>query len=184
MLSKETFIKGITILQKIYLNWNFNSKDSLQVSLWYKALNGIDDKDFLRVIETFCKTRIKGPGSPNDILTILSEEEEAKWMNPDQAFNHVRYLIREFGWTYGRKDIYDGVKDNPALLQTVKEFEYDLRELTVNDIFTPKRFKDSYLFKLKVMCTRKRDERLRLEAEQMPDDSKSKIMGRMLPYEE
>lgn len=181
MLSKETFIKGITVLQKIFLNWTFNSKDALMVSLWYKALNGIDDKDFLRVVETYCKTRVKAPNSPNELLMILAEEEEKKWMNPEQAFNLVRELIREYGWSYGSKDIYNGVRNNPALYETVREFEYDLRELTVNDQFTPKRFKEAYAIKLKTMAMKTRDEKLTAAAQVPVIESGS--MGRALPYE-
>lgn len=184
MLSKETFIKGITVLQKIFLNWTFNSKDALMVSLWYKALNGIDDNDFLRVIETYCKTRVKAPNSPNELLMILAEEEEKKWPNPEQAFDKVRNLIRTYGWMYGSKDIYHGIQNNPALVETVKEFETDLRELTVTDQFTPKRFKEAYAVKLKAMCMKKRDEKLRIGAGQKVAAIESGSMGRALPYEE
>ena len=104
-------------------------------------------------------------------------------MNPEQAFNLVRDLIRDYGWQYGRKDIYSGVKNNPALLETVKEFEYDLRELTVNDQFIPKRFKDAYAIKLKTMCIKKRDEKLRLAASQPAGAIESKTIGNALPYE-
>lgn len=162
MLSKETFIKGITVLQKIFLKWTFNSKDNLQVSLWYKAFEGLDDKEFMKVVEIYCKTRVNAPGSPREILMILTEEEEKKWPNPDAAFNRVRELIREYGWDYGSRDIYNGIKDNPVLLETVKEYEYDLRQLTVDDQFTPKRFKDSYILKLKTMCMKNIDDKLRM----------------------
>jgi len=183
MLSKEVFLKQITILKVFYTRWNFNDKDATQMNVWYQAFSAVEDNDFERIISTFCRTHIHAPDSPNEILMILSEEEEKKWMNPEQAFNHVRDLIRDYGWQYGRKDIYSGVKNNPALLETVKEFEYDLRELTVNDQFIPKRFKDAYAIKLKTMCIKKRDEKLRLAASQPAGAIESKTIGNALPYE-
>lgn len=183
MLSKELFLKQITILKVFYTRWNFNDKDSTQMNVWYQAFAAVEDKDFERIISTYCRTRIHAPDSPNEILMILSEEEEKRWMNPEQAFNHVRELIRNYGWVYGSKDIYDGVRNNPALLKTVKEFEYELRELTINDQFTPKRFKDYYAIKLKAMCIRKRDNKLRLAAEQNQNLIESQVIGNALPYE-
>lgn len=183
MLSKEVFLKQITILKVFYTRWNFNDKDATQMNVWYQAFSAVEDNDFERIISTFCRTHIHAPDSPNEILMILSEEEEKKWMDPEQAFNHVRDLIRDYGWQYGRKDIYKRVSNNPALLETVKEFENDLRELTVNDQFIPKRFKDYYAIKLKAMCIRKRDEKLRLAAEHNQKFIESKVIGNALPYE-
>ena len=94
MLNKETFTKGITVLQKMFLNWTFNSKDPLQMELWYEALQGMDDKRFMEVIKTYCTTRIHAPNNPNEILMILAEEEEKNYPDPNKAFEIVRELIR------------------------------------------------------------------------------------------
>lgn len=183
MLSKETYMRGITITQKIFLNWSFNSKDALQVQVWYEALKGIDDEDFMKVIETYCKTRIHAPTCPNDLLMILAEEEERKFPDPNQAFSKVRQLIRDNGWQYGRNDIYEAIKDNPALYETVKDMEADLRDLTTDDTYTPERFRKAYAIKLKAMCMRNRDERLRLSANKISVPVDQKVKG-FLPYEE
>lgn len=183
MLNKELFLKEITILKAFYTKWNFNDKDPMQMNVWYQSFAAVDDKDFERIIETFCRTHIHAPESPNEILMILANEEEKKWMNPQQAFNYVRELIRDYGWYYGSKDIYSRIKNNPALFETVKEMENDLQELTDRDQFIPKRFKDIYAVKLKTMCMRKRDEKLRLSASQTPAVIESEIIGKALPYE-
>lgn len=180
MLNKETFTKGITIIQKIFLNWSFNSKDMLQMQLWYKALETLEDDEFMKLIETYCKTRIHAPNSPNDFLLILAEEEEKKYPNPHEAFTKVRELINDYGWSYGRSDIYKAIENNPALTETVREMEPDLRELTINDTFTPKVFRDLYAVKLKTMCLKNRD--AKLKALKAPVDIKS--IGKGMPYEE
>ena len=182
MLNKETFTKGITVLQKMFLNWTFNSKDPLQMQLWYEALQGIDDKRFMEVIKTYCTTRIHAPNNPNEILMILAEEEEKNYPDPNKAFEIVRELIRTWGWVWGRQDIYLAIKDNPALLKTVKEMESDLRQLTTDDKYTPERFRKAYAINLKVMCMQKRDEKLRLGAQQQTKAIESDL-GRSLPYE-
>lgn len=183
MLNKDLFLKEITILKAFYTKWNFNDKDPMQMNVWYQSFAAVDDKDFERIIETFCRIHIHAPESPNDILMILVEEEEKKWMNPEQAFNYVRELIRDYGWYYGSKDIYNSIKNNTALFETVKEMENDLQELTDRDQFTPKRFKDIYAVKLKTMCIRKRDEKLRLSASQIPAVIESDVIGTALSYE-
>lgn len=179
MLRKETFIKGITILQKIFLKWTFNSKDSVQVNLWYKAFEGLEDREFMKMIETFCKTRVNAPVSPKDILSILVEEEEAKYINPDAAFNKVRLLIREYGWEFGKNDIYNNIRENRALYETVRDFELDLRQMTVNDVVTPKRFKEAYALKLKTICIKNVDDKLRIK----PAEIEAKTSN-FLPYEQ
>ena len=183
MLNKETFTKGITIIQKMFLNWSFNSKDPLQMQLWYEALQGIEDDKFMDVIKTYCTTRIHAPNCPNDLLMILADDEEKKWPNPNQAFERVRELIRTWGWLWGRQDIYEAIKDNPALVKTVKEMETELRELTSDDTFTPERFRKAYAINLKTMCMRKRDEQLRLTVAAGTQSIESPDLGRALPYE-
>lgn len=182
MLNKQTFTNGITVLQKMFLNWTFNSKDPLQMQLWYEALQGIDDKKFMEVIKTYCTTRIHAPNNPNEILMILAEEEEKNYPDPNKAFERVRQLIRDFGWTWGEEDIYAGIEKNPALTKTVKEFESELRELRTDDKFLPEQFRRAYAINLKAMCMQKRDEKLRLGAQQQTKAIESDL-GRSLPYE-
>ena len=182
MLNKETFTNGITVLQKMFLNWTFNSKDPLQMQLWYEAFQGMDDKQFMQVIKTYCTTRIHAPNNPNEILMILAEEEEKNYPDPNKAFEAVRELIRTWGWIWGRRDIYMAIEGNPALVKTVKEMESELRELTADDKYTPERFKKAYAINLKTMCMQKRDQKLRLGAQQQTKAIESDL-GRSLPYE-
>ena len=181
MLNKETFTNGITILQKMFLNWSFNAKDPIQMQLWYQVFEGLDDKEFMRLIKVYSTTRIHAPNSPNDILMILAEEEEYKWPDPNKAFQAVRLLIRTYGWEWGRADIYMAIKDNEALTKTVKEMESELRQLTVDDTFTPERFKKAYAINLKTMCIRKRDEKLKLGVNKQ--QAIESDLGKSLPYE-
>lgn len=182
MLNKETFINGITIMQKMFLNWNFNSKDALMIQLWYQVFEGLSDDEFMKLIKTYCTTRIHAPGSPNEMLQILAEEEEKKWPDPNKAFEAVRSLIRGYGWEYGSGDIYRAIKDNPALTKTVKEMESELRELRSDDNYLPERFRKAYAINLKAMCMRRRDERLKVGASQKPQ-LESDLGGGYLPYE-
>ena len=182
MLNKETFINGITIMQKVFLNWTFNAKDPLQIQLWYQVFEGLSDEDFMNLIKTYSTTRIHPPQSPNELLMILAEEEEKKYADPNEAFERVRQLIRDFGWMWGEEDIYAGIEKNPALTKTVREFESELRELRADDKFLPEQFRRAYAINLKAMCMRKRDERLKFGATQNPKAIETE-MGKGLPYE-
>lgn len=177
MLKQETFINGITVLQKFFLKWEFNSKDELQMRIWYNALSAIEDDEFMGLIETYCTSRIHAPSSPNDLLTIMAEEEEKKWPDPFKAFAQVRQLIRDNGWEYGRSDIYEAIRPNVALYKTVKDMEPELRELTTDDKFLPERFRKEYEKQLKIMCIRKRDQKL--SNPQLPSNDTAGF----LPYE-
>ena len=181
MLNKETFINGITIMQKVFLNWTFNAKDPLQIQLWYQVFEGLSDNEFMGVIKTYSTTRIHPPQSPNELLMILAEEEEKKYDDPNKAFERVRQLIRCYGWEWGKEDIYVSIRDNPALYRTVKDMESELWELKSDDTFTPERFRKAYAINLKAMCMRKRDERLKLGVSQ-PKAIETE-MGKGLPYE-
>ena len=181
MLNKETFANGITILQKMFLNWNFNSKDPLMMQLWYQVFEGLNDDDFMNMIKTYCTTRIHAPGSPNELLQLLSEEEEKKWPDPNTAFEQVRELIRTWGWIWGKEDIYLAIKDNPALTKTVREMESELRELRSDDNYTPERFRKADAVNLKVMCMNNRDEKLRLGVKNQKAIESD--LGKALPYE-
>ena len=142
-----------------------------------------DNKEFMKLIKIYCTTRIHAPNNPNELLMIHAEDEETKWPNPNQAFEKVRDLIRTWGWIYGKEDIYEAIKDNPALTKTVKEMESDLRQLTTEDTFTPERFRKAYAINLKAMCMRNRDEKLRLAVASGQQAIESGSLGRALPYE-
>ena len=181
MLNKETFINGITIMQKMFLNWTFNAKAPLQIQLWYQVFEGLSDNEFMGMIKTYSTTRIHPPQSPNELLMILAEEEEKKYDDPNTAFEKVRRLIRSYGFEYGESNIFDHIKDNPALTKTVKDMKSELKQLTYSDTLTPERFRKAYAINLKAMCMRKRDERLKLGVSQ-PKAIETE-MGKGLPYE-
>ena len=165
----------------MFLNWTFNSKDPLQMQLWYQVFEGLSDEEFMDLVKTYSTTRIHAPQSPNEMLMILAEAEEKKYEEPNKAFEHVRNLIRDFGWLWGEEDIYAGISDNPALTKTVREFESELRELRTDDKYLPEQFRRAYAINLKTMCMKKRDEKLRLGAQQ-PTAIESEL-GKGLPYE-
>jgi len=178
MLNQKTFITGMQYLKNFYIKWEFDLTDRTKLEVWYGFLSALDEADFTRIIETYCTTNIHAPQSPNDLIMILVEEDEKNYADPYRAFALVRQLIRDNGWQYGRQDIYDSIKGNPALYKTVKDMEPELRELTADDKFLPERFRKEYAIQLKAMCIRNRN--AKLSNQQLPPSDPAGF----LPYEQ
>lgn len=177
MLNQQIFMNEMKMIKYTYLNWSFNTSDEMQMRIWYGFFSNLSEEEFCRMVETYRTTNIHAPNSPNDLLMVLVEEDEKKFEDPHRAFAKVRQLIRDNGWQYGRQDIYDSIKGNPALYKTVKDMEPELRELTADDKFLPERFRKEYAVQLKAMCIRNRN--AKLTNQQLPPSSTTGF----LPYE-
>lgn len=177
MLNQQIFMNEMRMIKYTYLNWNFNTADEMQMRTWYGFFSNLSEEDFCRMVETYRTTNVHAPNSPNDLLMVLVEEDEKNYADPYRAFALVRQLIRDNGWQYGRQDIYDSIKGNPALYKTVKDMEPELRELTADDKFLPERFRKEYAVQLKAMCIRNRN--AKLTNPQLPSNDTAGF----LPYE-
>ena len=177
MLNQQIFMDEMKMIKYTYLNWSFNTSDEMQMRIWYGFFSNLNEEEFCRMVETYRTTNIHAPNSPNDLLMVLVEEDEKKFEDPHRAFAKVRQLIRDNGWQYGRQDIYDSIKGNPALYKTVKDMEPELRELTADDKFLPERFRKEYAVQLKAMCRRNRN--AKLTTQQLPPSAPTGF----LPYE-
>lgn len=160
-MTQKTFIKGMSIIKSVYLDWRFDLNDPQQVQVWYSILYGIADDEFLRLVKTLCSTRIKAPSAPAEFFQLMVAEEEAKFISPTEAFNRVLNLIREHGFVYGASAIYGAIESNPALFKTVKEMESELRELRTDDEYTPERFRKAYRFNVAYIAEKRKNERIK-----------------------
>lgn len=171
MLSKETFIAGITALTKGYIGWEFNLNDDMQIGFWYTALKGLSDEQFKNMIAEYYAHNKYPPKCARDLTEVIVDRlvSDAK-IKPDNALNTVREIVsNRGGWDYeGRDEIYQDLKKYPALSETVHEFEAELRRMNVGDTFTADRFRKAYEFKLRVQAIRQVDKALGLN---LPENS-------------
>ena len=64
MLSAEKFIAGMTLLKKNYIGWQFDTKDEIQVKLWYSAFKNLTDERFNELIKDY----IASGGHPEAVV--------------------------------------------------------------------------------------------------------------------
>lgn len=149
MLSQKTFLQGINYLKANYINWGFDLNNNLMISIWYKKFSNLDERDFMELVERYTEVSKFPPNSPADLLDLLRETITAMELSPNEAWAEVVGLIHRHGFYYGRDKIYASLEDKPALKKTVKEYEGELRQLMVDDKYTPERFKKAYTINLK-----------------------------------
>lgn len=147
MLSAEKFIAGMTLLKKNYIGWQFDTKDEIQVKLWYSAFKNLTDERFNELIKDYIANNEYPPKCIKN-LTDIYVERQVKYAQipPEKALNTVREIISDCGgWQFeGRKEIYAKLRRYPELYQTVKEFEDTLRNMASGDTYTADRFRKAY----------------------------------------
>lgn len=172
MLSQEKFISGIEILKAGYIGWEFDTGNEIQVKVWYSALKGLSDEQFKEVITEYYAHNQYPPKCARDLTVVLVDKvvSNAK-VKPEKALDYVREIVSDRGgWSYGgREEIYSDLKKTPALYDTVKEFEGELRNMRSDDTYTADRFRKAYETKLRANAIRQVDTALGLK---IPDNSK------------
>lgn len=182
MLSQEKFISGMEILKAAYLDFKFDTSNEMQVKVWYSVFKNMADEAFIAMVKEYYPQNQHPPKCPRDLTTVLSDKmvSRAK-VKPEIALDYVRDIVSECGgWAYdGREEIYEKLKKYPALMETVHDFEADLRRMSSDDTYTADRFRKAYEFKLRVRAIRQVDTALGLN---IPDNSKLLESG-FLPSE-
>lgn len=181
MLSVKTFITGMQMLKKVYIGWQFDIEDKMQVELWYSAFKNLTDERFNDLIKDYI-TKNEYPPKSIKSLTDIYVERQVKYakIQPEKALDTVRDIVSDCGgWEYGGKaDIYAKLKRYPELYETVREFEDTIRNMTSGDTYTADRFRKAYEQKLWEYATNNVNEFLGLSI------SNSNILGSAaLPYE-
>lgn len=182
MLSKEVFIAGMKAIKAGYLDWGFDFNDDLQVSVWYSALKGLSDEQFKNMIAEYYAHNNHPPKCARDLTVALVDKVVAnEKVKPEQALDYVRNIIsNRGGWQFeGRNEIYSDLKKTPALYDTVKEFEGELRNMRSDDTYTADRFRKAYEIRLRAGAIRQVDTALGLK---IPEDKK--LLPGFLPYEQ
>ena len=184
MLELKTFISGMTTLQKCYIGWQFDTKDQMQVAIWYAPFKNLSDERFKKLIKDYYTHNRQPPKSVMELKQPLVDEvyENAK-IKPEMALSFVREIIsNRGGWQFeGRAEIYQDLKPYPELYETVRELEDELRELKIGDSYFPNRFRETYAIKLRMGAMRFIDKELGLF---LPSGEKKVLGSGTLPYEE
>lgn len=151
MLDNKTFLQGIRYIKANYLNWSFDLNDDLMLKVWYKKFSNLDNKIFMQMVEQYTERSKYPPNSPADLLEVIKVELESQNHDANHAWQVVIWAINKYGFQYNREKLYADLEgqNNPALLKTVKQFEFELRNLQVDDNYTASRFKQAYTINLK-----------------------------------
>ena len=171
MLSPKTFITGMETLKKGYIGFDFDTKDEMQVKVWYSVFKGLSDEQFKNIIVEYYAHNKYPPKCARDLTEVIVDKitADAK-IKPSNALNTVREIVSNCGgWDYGGKaEIYQALKKHPALYETVHEFESDLRRMNIDDTYTADRFRKAYEVKLRTQAIKQVDTALGLN---IPDNS-------------
>lgn len=182
MLAPKTFITGMETLKKGYIGFEFDTKDDLQVKVWYSVFKGLSDEQFRNIIVEYYAHNKYPPKCAMDLTEVLVDKvvSDAK-IKPENALDTVREIVsNRGGWDYeGRDEIYQDLKKHPALSETVHEFEAELRRMNAGDTYTADRFRRAYEIKLRAGAIKQVDKVLGLN---MPDEKK--LLPVFLDYEQ
>ena len=183
MLSAEKFIAGMTLLKKNYIGWQFDTKDEIQVKLWYSAFKNLTDEQFESLVKDYIANNEYPPKCIKNLTDIYVDRQiQYAVVPPEKALALVREIVADCGgWEYGKRVIYAKLRRYPTLYDTVKEFEDTLRTMPKNDIYIPERFRKAYEQRLRESATRKVNEFLGLA---LPDSNKQALGSGTLPYEQ
>lgn len=190
MLSVKSFMSGIELLKKCYIGWQFDTKDEIQVKLWYSSFKNLTDEQFKNLIKDYYAHYKQPPKCVRDLTEILVDKFYATAkIPPERALETIRDIVnKNGGWEYGRADIYKDLSKCPgSLIETVREFESSLRLMTANDTYTAERFRKAYAIRLRASAIREVDKRLGLsfqDGSKQLGSGESSTIGRCLPYEE
>lgn len=183
MLDIKTFVAGLVTLQKAYIGWEFDIKDEMQIKIWYVPLQNLTEDQYKWLIKEYRNKNHYPPKCVKDLTDILVNVyyNRAK-VKPEIALNVVRSIINEKGgWEYGGKtEIYKELSKYPALLETVKEFEDTIKNMSANDTYAADRFRRAYEDKLRASASKKVEKVLGLA---LPSGDKQVLGSGTLPYE-
>lgn len=152
MLSVKTFIGGMSMLKKVYIGWEFDIEDKMQVELWYSSFKNLTDERFNELIKDYITQNEYPPKSIKSLTDIyVNRQVRYAKIQPEKALDTVRDIVSNCGgWEYGGKtDIYAKLKRYPELYETVKEFEDTIRNMASGDTYTADRFRKAYEQKLR-----------------------------------
>lgn len=181
MLSAEKFIAGMTLLKKNYIGWQFDTKDEIQVKLWYSAFKNLTDERFNELIKDYIANNEYPPKCIKNLTDIYVDRQiQFAKIPPEKALDHVRNVISDCGgWEYGGKaEIYKSLAKYPALYETVKEFEDTIKNMPAKDTYAADRFRKAYEQRLRTSAAKKVNEFLGITT------SNTQALGSAaLPYE-
>ena len=182
MLSAQSFMTGMEMLKKCYIGWQFDTKDEMQVNLWYSVFKSTTDEQFMSIVKEYIARNDYPPKCIKNLTDILVDKAlgQAK-IPPERALHYVKDVISDCGgWEYGgRTDIYRKLEKYPALSKTVKEFEATIQTMRSDDTYTADRFRKAYEQNLRDAATTRVDLLLGIK---VPENSQ--IFGQAaLPYE-
>lgn len=190
MLSLQSFVSGMELLKKCYIGWQFDTKDELQLKLWYSSFKNLTDEQFKNLIKDYYTHNRQPPKCVRDMTEILVDKFYATAkVPPEKALETVREIVnKNGGWEYGRSGIYKDLSKCPGTLtETVREFESSLSTMSANDTYTADRFRKAYAVRLRASAIREVDKRLGLsvtDGTKQLGSGQSDTIGRCLPYEE
>ena len=91
MLSAQSFMTGMEMLKKCYIGWQFDTKDEMQVNLWYSVFKSTTDEQFMSIVKEYIARNDYPPKCIKNLTDILVDKAllQAK-IPPEKALHFVR----------------------------------------------------------------------------------------------
>ena len=74
MLTLQSFVSGMELLKKCYIGWQFDTKDEVQVKVWYSSFKNLTDEQFKNLIKDYYSHNKQPPKSVRDLTEILVDK--------------------------------------------------------------------------------------------------------------
>lgn len=120
-MDKETFVKGMAILQASYPE-RFGELDEGSVEVWYRLLEELPNRDFENAVIKYCRNH--GPKEPPNPGAILETARELRrqFVSPEEIVQKLIVLARNgANWD----QISDVFNQDPAAFQMIRTIGWD-----------------------------------------------------------
>lgn len=152
MVTEELFLTGMKYLKNLYPSFGLDITNTKMLEAWYNVLKNMEVSQFNLMITTYAENEPFAPQSPAHLLKSYREQVavaiEKNMPKPDEVWNiFKKYRERHGGMYYpnSRKRVLEALdKDYPIIGKVAREMAHDLAEMSANDPFIIKRFKELY----------------------------------------
>jgi hypothetical protein len=133
-LSKKVFASMMETLNAFYVNFKVDLDNQLVVSVWYEALQNLDDNTFKELIKSYCKSNIYPPQSPTHLIQHYKDMAVLNELSGEEAWEVSYQLLKKnrFDVEHTADLLIDDGKE--ACANALKEMRSRFRNLMTDDI--------------------------------------------------
>jgi hypothetical protein len=133
-LSKKVFASMMETLNAFYVNFKVDLDNQLVVSVWYEALQNLDDNTFKELIKSYCMNNIYPPQSPTHLIQHMKDMVLMREPSGEEAWELTYGLLKR-----NRYDIETTTEQlkgdgKEACANSLKELRSRFKNLMTDDI--------------------------------------------------